>query len=109
VADGAHIAAAMGGNQVEVVSWHHQAVDRLGEGLRPVAWAADGVVEAVELDSHPNLLAVQWHPELSAADDPAQQGLFDRLVVLAGGGGAQKNCYQGRSGEAACTDSPAAF
>jgi putative glutamine amidotransferase len=84
VAADAHIAAAMGSCRVEVVSWHHQAVDRLGEGLRPVAWAADGVVEALQLDGHPNLLAVQWHPELSAAKDPAQQGLFDRLVGRAG-------------------------
>ena len=89
VAPFAHVAAAMGGNRVDIVSWHHQAVDRLGEGLRPVAWAADGVVEAIELDDHPELLAVQWHPELSAADDPAQQGLFDRLVVMAGGDGTQ--------------------
>jgi putative glutamine amidotransferase len=86
VADGARIAEAMGGRRVEIVSWHHQAVDRLGTGLRPVAWAADGVIEALELDGHPNLLAVQWHPELSAAEDPAQQGLFDRLVTLAGEG-----------------------
>jgi putative glutamine amidotransferase len=53
--------------------------------LRPVAWAEDGVIEALEQEGNPNLLAVQWHPELSAADDPAQQGLFDRLVMLAAG------------------------
>ena len=81
----AHIVQAMGATRVTTVSWHHQAVDRLGAGLRPVAWAEDGVVEAIELDGHPSLLAVQWHPELSAADDPTQQGLFDRLVALAGG------------------------
>lgn len=81
----AHIVQAMGNTRATTVSWHHQAVDRLGAGLRPVAWAEDGVVEAVELDGNPNLLAVQWHPELSAADDPAQQGLFDRLLALANG------------------------
>ncbi len=80
----AHIIQAMGAAGVTIVSWHHQAVDRLGEGLRPVAWAEDGVIEAMELDGNPKLLAVQWHPELSAADDPTQQGLFDRLVALAG-------------------------
>lgn len=81
----AQIVEAMGNTRITSVSWHHQAVDRLGAGLRPVAWAEDGVVEAVELDGNPNLLAVQWHPELSAADDPTQQGLFDRLVILANG------------------------
>ena len=78
------VAEAMQATRVDIVSWHHQAVDRLGEGLRAVAWADDGVVEAMELDGNPYLLAVQWHPELSAADDPAQQRLFDRLVVLSG-------------------------
>ena len=81
----AHIVQAMGSTRVTTVSWHHQAIDRPGEGLRPAAWAEDGVIEALELDGNTNLLAVQWHPELSAADDPAQQGLFDRLVVLANG------------------------
>lgn len=80
---GARLARAMGGARVSTVSWHHQAVDRLGEGLRPVAWAEDGVIEAVEMEGNPHLLAVQWHPELSAAEDPAQQRLFDWLVSLA--------------------------
>lgn len=78
----AQIATVMGGVRVSVVSWHHQAIDRLGKGLRPVSRADDGVIEAVELEGRPNLLAVQWHPELSAADDPAQQALFNRLVAL---------------------------
>jgi putative glutamine amidotransferase len=77
------VAAAMGSTRVDIVSWHHQSIDRLGKGLRPVAWAADGVVEAVELDGNPHLLAVQWHPELSAADDSSQQGLFNHLVTMA--------------------------
>jgi putative glutamine amidotransferase len=85
IAADAHLVQAVGATRIMTVSWHHQAVERLGEGLRPVAWAEDGVVEAVELDGNPALLAVQWHPELSAAEDPAQQGLFDRLVALAAG------------------------
>jgi putative glutamine amidotransferase len=84
VQTGALVAAAMGATRVDIVSWHHQAVHRLGEGLRAAAWAADGVVEAVEQDGNPNLLAVQWHPELSAAEDPTQQRLFDQLVAMAG-------------------------
>ncbi len=76
------VAAAMGGAHADVVSWHHQAVDRLGTGLRPVAWSSDGLVEAVELDGHPRMLAVQWHPELSAVEDPMQQGLFNHLIRL---------------------------
>jgi putative glutamine amidotransferase len=46
-----------------------------------VARAADGIVEAVELDGHPSwFLAVQWHPEDTAAHDPTQQRLFTALV-----------------------------
>jgi putative glutamine amidotransferase len=60
---------------------HHQAIDRLGAGLTATAWAADGIIEAVELaggEHHPFVLAVQWHPE--AGDDPR---LFQALVAAA--------------------------
>ena len=49
-----------------VNSLHHQAVAKVGLGLRPVAWAPDGVIEAVEGTDDDLLLAVQWHPELLA-------------------------------------------
>jgi putative glutamine amidotransferase len=72
--------------QTEVMgrSWHHQALNRLGTGLKPVAWSADGVIEAVELENGGWLIAVQWHPELTAEKDPLQQRLFDSLVEEAG-------------------------
>lgn len=72
-----------GADTVTPMSWHHQAVDRLGEGLRAVAWAPDGTIEATEHESHPWLAIVQWHPELTAASDPTQQALFDGLVTAA--------------------------
>jgi putative glutamine amidotransferase len=62
-----------------VPSWHHQALDRLGAGLEPVAWAPDDVIEAVELRGEPQLVAVQWHPEL-AGPTPPGGGLFEALV-----------------------------
>ena len=48
----------------------------------PVAWSEDGLVEAVE---RPDgwLVAVQWHPEETASEDPAQQGLFDAFIERA--------------------------
>jgi putative glutamine amidotransferase len=58
---------------------HHQAIAAIGDGLRVTARATDGIVEALELDGAP-LLAVQWHPEDTAATDPAQQRLFAWLV-----------------------------
>lgn len=75
------VAEAMGTTTPTPMSWHHQAVRDLGTGLRAVAWAPDGTIEALEHDSHPWLAIVQWHPELTAADDETQQRLFDTLVI----------------------------
>jgi putative glutamine amidotransferase len=67
-----------------VQSVHHQAVGRLADGLRAVAWAADGVVEAIESERHDFVVAVQWHPELDAfADDGDRRSVFDELVARA--------------------------
>ena len=60
-----------------VPTHHHQGVDVLGSGLTATAWAADGVVEAIEMD-RPFALGVQWHPE--AGDDPR---LFRALIAAA--------------------------
>lgn len=81
LAPGSRLAEAIGAPQLPVSSYHHQAVDRLGPGLRAVGTAPDGVVEAIELeDPAAELLAVQWHPEDSASDDPRQHALFQWLV-----------------------------
>jgi putative glutamine amidotransferase len=48
--------------------------------LKVVAQAADGTVEAVEHPDHPWLIGVQWHPEMSAAEDVTQQRIFDAFV-----------------------------
>ncbi|MEV5146304.1 gamma-glutamyl-gamma-aminobutyrate hydrolase family protein [Streptomyces sp. NPDC052727] len=51
--------------ELTVPTYHHQAVERLGEGLVPSAYAADGTVEAVELPADRGwALGVQWHPEM---------------------------------------------
>jgi putative glutamine amidotransferase len=76
--------ADLAGRDLEVSCYHHQCLDTLGAGLRPVAFAADGVVEAVELAGAAGwFLGVQWHPEDGAARLPAQQALFDGLVDAA--------------------------
>ena len=57
---------------------------RLGAGLEPVAWAADGTVEGAVLTDAPGwFLAVQWHPEDTVTTDPAQLALFRALVDAA--------------------------
>lgn len=50
------------GERPVVNSAHHQAVDRLGAGLRAIQWAPDGTVEALAHRALP-VWAVQWHPE----------------------------------------------
>ena len=79
VAPGSAVAAALGRTALESVpSAHHQAIDRLGQGLTAVAWAPDGIIEAVDIDipGSPFALAVQWHPE--AGTDPS---LFRALIA----------------------------
>jgi putative glutamine amidotransferase len=81
---GGSLLAALTGTAAKVSCYHHQRIRRLGRGLRPVAHDADGGVEAVELeDARGWFLGVQWHPEDTAADDPAQHALFAALVDAA--------------------------
>jgi putative glutamine amidotransferase len=78
---GTRLANVMGSTRVVASCHHHQAVDRVGAGLRVVARADDGIIEGLEaVDGSGWLLAVQWHPEDTAASDAMQQRLFDALV-----------------------------
>jgi putative glutamine amidotransferase len=77
--EGSRVARAMGATTVYSSCHHHQAIAREAPALQVVGRAADGVTEAAELPDG-WVVGVQWHPEDTAADDPAQQGLFDELV-----------------------------
>ncbi|WP_106179838.1 gamma-glutamyl-gamma-aminobutyrate hydrolase family protein [Prauserella shujinwangii] len=61
-------AARILGPEAACQCYHHQAVERLGAGLRAVGWARDGTVEAVELPGEHFVLGVQWHPEQDLQD-----------------------------------------
>jgi putative glutamine amidotransferase len=76
---GSRIAEVMGVERMSVSSYHHQAVDRVGLGLRVVGRSDDGCVEAM-VHTRADVLAVQWHPEDDAHQAPRQQALFDALV-----------------------------
>ena len=76
------LASAIGASTLSVSSYHHQAVDRVGDGLRVVGRAPDGVVEALEHETA-TLLAVQWHPEDTAAHNSEQHAMFQWLVSSA--------------------------
>jgi putative glutamine amidotransferase len=77
----------VGCTRLEVNSFHHQAVDVLGSGLRIAARADDGTIEAIEAPEHPFLLGVQWHAE-TLADRPAHLALFAGLVRASARAGA---------------------
>jgi gamma-glutamyl-gamma-aminobutyrate hydrolase PuuD len=62
----------------DVMSHHHQGLGKIGDGLREVAWAEDGIVEAVEDPAKAFVVGVLWHPE--AGED---QRLFEQLVEAA--------------------------
>jgi gamma-glutamyl-gamma-aminobutyrate hydrolase PuuD len=67
------------GPTTSVLCHHHQAIDRVGAGLRPLGYASDGTIEAVECTGHPFALGIQWHPE----DDPGDDRLFAALAAAA--------------------------
>ncbi|MCD9880091.1 gamma-glutamyl-gamma-aminobutyrate hydrolase family protein [Streptomyces guryensis] len=85
VQPGTLLEQAADAQKVEASCYHHQRVDRPGRGLAVTARAADGTVEGLELPGARGwFTAVQWHPEDTAHEDAAQQGLFDALVRAAG-------------------------
>jgi putative glutamine amidotransferase len=77
---GTRLAAVSGAGRLRVNSFHHQAVDVLGTGLRAVARSADGIVEAVEAPGARLVLGVQWHAEGLIAQ-PRHRALFAELVA----------------------------
>ena len=74
--------ALLGSERLDVNSFHHQAVERVGTGLHAVAWSPDGVIEAVETDGQHFALGVQWHAESLVHDSP-HAALFAALVRAA--------------------------
>jgi putative glutamine amidotransferase len=79
--EGSRLAGVLGTSRAHISSQHHQAIEKLGDGLEAVAWADDGVIEAIELTGDKRwVIGVQWHPEDTAGSDPGQQRLFDAFV-----------------------------
>jgi putative glutamine amidotransferase len=80
---GTLLAQLVGPRPLRVNSFHHQAVDVLGHGLRAVARSADGTIEAIEGAGARFVLGVQWHAEGLVAQ-PRHRVLFEALVTAAG-------------------------
>lgn len=80
VKDGTLLCESLGKGQVMVNSTHHQAVKAPGKNVIVSATSPDGVVEAIEVPSHPFALGVQWHPELLVNAVPAHLGIYKAFV-----------------------------
>ena len=76
---GTALAGLIGADMLHVNSFHHQAVDRLGESLRVSARSSDGVVEGLEAPGRPFVIGVQWHAEC-LAQRAGEAELFAALV-----------------------------
>ena len=68
-----------GEKEFDVKSYHHQAVNRVGNGLGACATAPDGIVEAIEHKNGDFVIGVQWHPELESS--PVSDALFENFIV----------------------------
>ncbi len=69
------------GDRFAVNSFHHQAVSKCGPLLRPTAYSADGIIEAVESTEYKSVVGVQWHPEcFILEDDRCMHPLFRWFV-----------------------------
>jgi putative glutamine amidotransferase len=78
-------ALTVGAETVNVNSHHHQSIRQVGKNLEAIAWANDGVIEAVQDARNERfVLGVQWHPELSWATDDLSKNLFTEFVRRAG-------------------------
>jgi putative glutamine amidotransferase len=85
------LAEVFGGGEIEVTdvnSFHHQAIDRLGDGLRVSARAPDGTIEAIEDPRRRFLIGVQWHAE-TLLHREAEAALFRRFVEACRDDGAE--------------------
>lgn len=85
VEPGSRLHAALGVEEIEVDSFHHQALARVAPGLNVVARAPDGVVEAVELDGEGYVLAVQWELQEEWRVDPRFLDVFRQFVAASSG------------------------
>ena len=82
VKSGTHLGTIVGEAKVRVNSFHHQAVDKVGDGYIACATAADGVIEAIEDPDHPFCIGVQWHPE-RMRNNELTKALFRAFVEVA--------------------------
>jgi putative glutamine amidotransferase len=83
VPEGSRLRELLGAATVKVNSMHHQGIKQLATGLRPTAYAPDGLIEGLESPNGHFMLGVQWHPEALVDRDPRMQRLFTAFIDAA--------------------------
>ncbi len=79
VKEHSRVAEMLEGHNLPVNSHHHQGLETVARPLEEVAWAEDGVLEAVVSREHSWVIGVQWHPEVLTWD-PSQRNLFEAFI-----------------------------
>ena len=80
---GSKLASIVGAETLGINEHHHQAIRRLGAGVRAVGWSEDDIIEAIELSDYPYAIAVQAHPESLTQVEPRWVKLFDSFIAAA--------------------------
>ncbi len=83
VEGGSRLAGIVAVADLPANSYHHQAVKQVAAGFKPVAWAPDGVIEAIEADDQSFALGIQWHPEALTRVSEAARLIFQAFVDAA--------------------------
>jgi len=65
---------------VRVNSYHHQAIDELGEGFNVSMYAPDKTCEGIELEGDRFVMALQWHPEMMTEHDKNHLNIFEAFI-----------------------------
>lgn len=68
------------GAKLKVNSFHHQCINKLGHHLQITATAPDGIIEAIEMPSHPFVVGIQWHPEMLLTASDEMLPLFHEFI-----------------------------
>lgn len=82
VDEGTQLSGILRRSELNVNSSHHQAIRKVGDGLRVTAHAPDGIIEGLEDPKHPFYVGVQWHPEDMTGENSAAS-IFGAFVDAA--------------------------
>ena len=100
IVEGSPLFELLGVRELEVNSYHHQAVKELAPGLEAMAWSEDGLAEALRLPGARFAWGLQWHPEFSYKVDEASRKIFAAFVGAAAGDGPAGDAGAGTGGPA---------